>query len=270
MKFLLCNYRLNCVCVCVALWVVFVQAAEKKKKQHKKQKQGDVGQIQRTCRGGWTHSNPPPPPGPFFFPHPNFLLTCHTFMYTYSYNFAPIPVHQEVTHPFLLSYRLIKTTYKQISMATWALGHLCFLLIGCGRPEHQAASSRLKILNICWGDLRKCLAVLQLRASECLWCKGPAFYSLQLKQLAVMGLWWHCTHQRKCWSLRISLQLFMMGHKTDCKQFKGSQTTVFSSKYQAFFFFNLYDYLMAHIPANQNKMPCCIISIFFILLFLLC
>lgn len=75
-----------------------------------------------------------------------------------------------------------------------------------------------------------------LQASERLWCKGPAFYSLQLRQLAVMGLWWQCTHQRKSWSLRIAPQLCMMGHEPDCKQFKGSQTIAFSSKYQAFLF----------------------------------
>lgn len=119
------------------------------------------------------------PPPPFFSPHPNFPPTCQKAMsvthrahtrrarpHTHSSS-ADIPVHQQVT-PRVCRFthfisacsrngggggRVGRSKLRQIGIATWPLGQVCFPLIHGRRPERQAASLRLKILNICRGGL---------------------------------------------------------------------------------------------------------------------
>lgn len=118
------------------------------------------------------------PPPPFASPHPNFPPTCQKAMsvtlraharahpHTHSSG-ADVPVHQQVT-PQVCRFthfisacsrngggggRVGRSKLRQIGIATWPLGRVCFPLIHCRRPERQAASLRLKIPNICRGGL---------------------------------------------------------------------------------------------------------------------
>lgn len=116
------------------------------------------------------------PPPPFVSPHPNFPPTSQKAMsvtlrahprahpHTRSAS-ADIPVHQQVTRQVCRFTHFISACSrngggggcvgrsKLRQIATWPLGQVCFPLIHCRRPERQAASLRLKILNICWGGL---------------------------------------------------------------------------------------------------------------------
>lgn len=80
---------------------------------------------------------------------------------------ADIPIHQQVT-PQVCRFthfisacsrngggggRVGRSKLRQIGITTWPLGQVCFPLIHRRRPECQAASLRLKILNICRGGL---------------------------------------------------------------------------------------------------------------------
>lgn len=61
-------------------------------------------------------------------------------------------------------------------MATWPVGCICFPLTHCRGPEHQAASLRLKLLNICWSDTKKRLQCFCPRTENTCGVTAPAYY----------------------------------------------------------------------------------------------
>lgn len=103
-----------------------------------------------------------------FLPHGRKQWALHSRAHPHTHSSsADIPVHQQVTPQVCRFTHFISTCsrngggggrvgrskLRQIGITTWPLGQVCFPLIHCRRPERQAASLRLKILNICRGGL---------------------------------------------------------------------------------------------------------------------